>query len=88
MIFFIVIQIFFMRKQKNLKFIKIINYQKGKYFNNLSRDYFIIISGVIFRRDTFTKYGMFNESYNIIGDYEFYNENFSILQGSPLTYHY
>ena len=44
---------------------------EGNIFNNLSRDYFIIISGVIFRRDIFTKYGLFNESYNIIGDYEF-----------------
>lgn len=44
----------------------------GKLYNFLSKDYFIIISAVIFRREVFEKFGMFNENYNIIGDYEYF----------------
>jgi len=62
---------FFYEKANKFKIYKNYKLPEGNIFNNLSRDYFIIISGVIFRRDTFTKYGLFNESYNIIGDYEF-----------------
>ena len=43
----------------------------GYIFNFLCKDYFLIISGVIFRKNLFIKYGFFNESYNIIGDYDF-----------------
>ena len=62
---------FFYEKANKFKIYKNYKLPEGNIFNNLSRDYFIIISGVIFRRDIFTKYGLFNESYNIIGDYEF-----------------
>ena len=43
----------------------------GNIFSSLSKDYFIIISGTIFRRGIFLKFGNFNEEYNIIGDYDF-----------------
>ena len=62
---------FFYEKINKFKIYKNYKLPEGNIFNNLSRDYFIIISGVIFRRGIFTKYGLFNESYNIIGDYEF-----------------
>ena len=61
----------FYEKANKFKIYKSYKLPEGNIFNNLSRDYFIIISGVIFRRNIFTKYGLFNESYNIIGDYEF-----------------
>ena len=62
---------FFYEKLNKFKIYKNYKLPEGNIFNNLSRDYFIIISGVIFRKGIFTKYGLFNESYNIIGDYEF-----------------
>jgi glycosyltransferase involved in cell wall biosynthesis len=43
----------------------------GKIFNHLVKDYLIAISGVIFRKKIFEKFGFFNEQYNIIGDYDF-----------------
>ena len=43
----------------------------GLIFKNLCKDYFIIISGTIFRKNIFDKFGLFNENYNIIGDYDF-----------------
>ena len=62
---------FFYEKLNKYKIYKNYDLPNGNIFNNLSKDYFLIISGVIFRRDIFKNFGLFNESYNIIGDYEF-----------------
>ena len=62
---------FFYEKKNKYKIYKKYNLPNGNIFNNLSKDYFLIISGVIFRKDIFKNFGLFNESYNIIGDYEF-----------------
>ena len=62
---------FFYEKKNKYKIYKNYNLPNGNIFNNLSKDYFLIISGVIFRKDIFKNFGLFNESYNIIGDYEF-----------------
>ena len=62
--------IFYEKKQKK-KLYRKFKLPCGKIFSNLSKDYFIIISGVIFKREIFTKYGNFNQSYNILGDYDY-----------------
>ena len=62
---------FFYEKLNKYKIYKNYDLPNGNIFNNLSKDYFLIISGVIFRRDIFKNFGLFNESYNIIGDFEF-----------------
>ena len=62
--------IFYEKKKKN-KLYKKFELPSGKIFSNLSKDYFIIISGIIFRRELFLKFGKFNENYSIIGDYDF-----------------
>ena len=62
--------IFYERKKKN-KLYRKFTLPNGNIFSSLSKDYFIIISGTIFKRDLFTKYGYFNQNYNIIGDYDF-----------------
>ena len=58
-------------KIKKSKIYKNYDLPSGQIFDSLSRDYFIIISGVIFKKEIFLKFGMFNENFNIIGDYEF-----------------
>ena len=63
-------KIFYEKTKKN-RIYKNYTLPDGKIFDSLSRDYFIIISGVIFKRDIFSKFGMFNEIFNIIGDYDF-----------------
>lgn len=63
---------FFFEKSKKFKIYKNYKLPQGKIFDSLSKDYFIIISGVIFRRNIFKKYGLFNEEYNIIGDYDYF----------------
>ena len=62
---------FYFEKTKKKKLYKSYSLPDGKLYNFLSIDYFIIISAVIFKRDVFEKFGMFNENYNIIGDYDF-----------------
>ena len=62
--------VFFERKKRN-KLYRKFKLPSGNIFSSLSKDYFIIISGTIFRRGIFLKYGNFNEGYNIIGDYDF-----------------
>ena len=62
---------FFYEKSNKFKIYKNYNLPDGDIFDSLSKDYFLIMSGVIFRRNIFKKYGLFNERYNIIGDYEF-----------------
>ena len=63
-------KIFYEKTKKNRTY-KNYTLPDGKIFDSLSRDYFITISGVIFKRDIFSKFGMFNEIFNIIGDYDF-----------------
>lgn len=62
--------IFYEKKQKK-KLYRKFKLPCGKIFSNLSKDYFIIISGVIFKREIFKKYGNFNQNYNILGDYDY-----------------
>ena len=55
------------------KYVKYKNYHlpSGKIHNSLSKDYFIIISGLIVRKKVFSKIGKFNPNFNIIGDFDF-----------------
>jgi len=55
------------------KYVKYKNYHlpSGKIHNSLSKDYFIIISGLIVRKEVFSKIGKFNPNFNIIGDFDF-----------------
>ena len=62
---------FFLEKKKKKKLYKKFSLPSGKIYSLLSKDYFIIISGVIFRKELFQKFGNFNENYNIIGDFDF-----------------
>ena len=62
---------FFYQRSNKYKIYRNYKLPHGNIFNNLSKDYFLIISGVIFRREIFRDYGLFNENYNIIGDYDF-----------------
>ena len=62
---------FFYEKKKKKKKYKNYSLPSGKIYSFLIRDYFIIISGVIFRKEIFHSYGKFNENFNIIGDYDF-----------------
>lgn len=61
----------FLERKKRNKLYRKFKLPSGNIFSSLSKDYFIIISGTIFRRGIFLKYGNFNEDYNIIGDYDF-----------------
>lgn len=62
---------FYFDESKKKKIYKKYNLPDGKIFDALAKDYFIIISGVIFKKKIFTKTGMFNENFNIIGDFDF-----------------
>ena len=62
---------FYYEKNKKKKLYKNYNLPDGLIFNSLSKDYFIIISGVIFKKYIFNYYGLFNDKFNIIGDYDF-----------------
>ena len=42
----------------------------GKIYNYLAKDYFIIISGLIIKKEILEKENYFNSSYNIIGDFD------------------
>ena len=61
----------YLEKKKKFKIYKDFTLPNGKIFNQLSKDYFVIISGIIFRKKIFLEYGNFNENFNIIGDYDF-----------------
>ena len=61
----------FYEKNKRSKLYRKFTLPSGNIFSSLSKDYFVIISGIIFRRELFLKFGQFNENYNIIGDYDF-----------------
>lgn len=62
---------FYYEKTKKKKLYKNYKLPDGKIFTNLVNDYFIIISGTIFKKKLFDKFGKFDEKYNIIGDYDF-----------------
>ncbi len=68
---FTLIRIFFTKKKEKKKLYRNFSLPYGKIFSDLVKDYFIIISGTIFKKELFEKYGKFNEDYNIIGDYDF-----------------
>lgn len=57
------------KKEKFVKYKKI-NFPEGLIYNFLSKDYFIIISGLIIKKKLLEKEYYFNEAYNIIGDYD------------------
>ena len=63
----------FMFYENKKKYVKYKNYHlpSGKIHNSLSKDYFIIISGLIVRKEVFSKIGKFNSNFNIIGDFDF-----------------
>ncbi len=61
----------FYEKKRKKKLYRNFSLPYGKIFSDLVKDYFIIISGTIFKKELFEKYGKFNEDYNIIGDYDF-----------------
>lgn len=62
---------FYYEKNKKKKLYKKYFLPSGNIFDLLSKDYFIIISGVIFKKKIFDDYRMFNENFNIIGDFDF-----------------
>ena len=62
---------YFFEKKRKKKLYKNYTLPSGRIYSSLSKDYFIIISGVIFRKELFQKFGKFNENYNIIGDFDF-----------------
>ena len=61
----------FYEKKRKKKLYRNFSLPHGKIFSDLVKDYFIIISGTIFKKELFEKYGKFNENYNILGDYDF-----------------
>ena len=60
----------FMKKMENIKKYKNYILPNGKIYNDLAKDYSIIISGLIIRRDVFDIIGKFNSKFNIIGDFD------------------
>ena len=61
-----------MYHEKSNKFIKYKNFDlpDGRIYHFLAKDYFIIISGLIIKKEILEKEKYFNENYNIIGDYD------------------
>ena len=57
-------------KKKIFKKYKKFRFPDGKIYEYLAKDYFIIISGLIIKKEIFEKENYFNEKYNIIGDYD------------------
>lgn len=68
--FYCNVKCFYQHRNKS-KIYKNYKLPNGYIFDFLCKDYFLIISGVIFKKKLFNKYGFFNENYNIIGDYDF-----------------
>ncbi len=62
----------YMFYEKNKAYKKYKNYSlpKGKIFNLLAKDYFIIISGLMLKKKIFNEVGYFNDNFNIIGDFD------------------
>ncbi len=61
----------FYEKDKSIKKYKDYNLPSGKIYDSLVKDYFIVISGLIIRKEVFNKIGKFNSNFNIIGDFDF-----------------
>jgi len=62
--------LFFYEKNNNFKKYKNIKFPNGIIYEALVKDYFIIISGLIIKKEILEKEIYFNENYNIIGDYD------------------
>lgn len=60
----------FYEKKKVYKKYKNYSLPKGKIFNLLAKDYFIIISGLMLKKKLFNQVGYFNHNFNIIGDFD------------------
>jgi glycosyltransferase involved in cell wall biosynthesis len=60
----------FYEKNNNFKKYKNIKFPDGIIYEALVKDYFIIISGLIIKKEILEKEIYFNENYNIIGDYD------------------
>ena len=69
-IFYNNVFIFYENKKRYVKY-KNYHLPSGKIHNSLSKDYFIIISGLMVRKEVFSKIGKFNSNFNIIGDFDF-----------------
>ncbi len=75
----------YFEKKRKIKLYKNFSLPSGKIYSFLSKDYFIIISGVIFRKELFQKFGKFNENYNIIGDFDFLMKISSICNAHAIS---
>ena len=60
---------FYEKKNKYIKYNRSI-LPNGKIFSHLANNYFIIISGLIIKKEILEKEKYFNENYNIIGDFD------------------
>lgn len=58
-------------KNKTFKKYKKFSLPDGILYEYLAKDYFIIISGLIVKRNILEKENFFNQKFNIIGDYDF-----------------
>jgi len=72
------------KKNNKKKLYRNFRLPNGKIIDQLVRDYFIIISGVIFKKKIFEDNIFFNENYNIIGDYDFMMRVSSIYNGHSI----
>ena len=62
--------IVYYQRNKTFKKYKNFSFPDGKIYEYLAKDYFIIISGLIIKKEILRKENYFNEKYNIIGDYD------------------
>jgi len=67
--FYTNISIYHEKKNNFIKYNKF-DLPSGIIFDNLAKNYFIIISGLIIKKKILEKEKFFNEKYNIIGDYD------------------
>ena len=67
--FYTNVLLFHEKKDKQIKYSKE-KLPNGKIYNYLAKDYFIIISGLIIKKEILEKENYFNSSYNIIGDFD------------------
>ena len=58
-------------KNKTYKKYKKFNLPDGIIYEYLAKDYFIIISGLIVKKEIFERENYFNQKFNIIGDFDF-----------------
>ena len=63
------VSIFYEKYKKYKKYKKFFSNSR-KIYNLLAKDYFIIISGLMIRKEVFNKAGYFNSNLNIIGDFD------------------